>query len=356
MADEIDPWGPPGGNEGRDIASEPKKDLDMRYAYFLANNDGLDREIIVNKTVIPRGGIAGPLPAFAYIEEDGHIGFWHAVNGSTWGYEGLKHCRHEDDDGDDGRPDRDHNSPGRWYKNDLPKNKPVREWLDRKMMPPLPFELAIRPKRHGITAETVADMPDLEVHASGTGSEQMFRLPRSSLARRGNMRLAKRASIYRRRRLPEVEDIPEDAFDMATPLNALKRIGKKARKKADADKKPPTPPPSAKKSNGSKDIPIPSTEKTDADAEPKDDPLTRVRTTKSHSPEGNEKDLATQKRPRKAQSNQNLGDRTTKAAPETTPRPRANTLKDAFATPLGIRVGIHPWGVRGLPPHAKFLL
>ena len=81
------------------------------------------------------------------------------MNGSTWGYEFLKHSRHEDDNGNDKR-DRDRNSPGRWYKIDLAKNKPVREGLDDKMMPLLPFDLAIRPKTHGITAKIVADLPE----------------------------------------------------------------------------------------------------------------------------------------------------------------------------------------------------
>lgn len=84
VADEVDPWGPPGGGPGRDYTAERHKDYDGRYQYFIVNNDPYNRSLIVNGTTIPRGFVAGPLPTFATIECDGNIGFWHGYGGTFY--------------------------------------------------------------------------------------------------------------------------------------------------------------------------------------------------------------------------------------------------------------------------------
>lgn len=107
MGDEIDPWGPPGGNEGRGMASERKEDLEMRYAYFIVNNGGLDREIIVNKTEnsSPTRRLGWATAGIRVYRNSQQHGIWHGIHGPIWGYEFLPKCRPGDDDGGNDGPD-----------------------------------------------------------------------------------------------------------------------------------------------------------------------------------------------------------------------------------------------------------
>lgn len=79
--EQKDPWGPEGGYEGRDYMAEREKDHAGWHRYFIINNDNFGRIIVINGVPVRPYELAGPLPAFAVIEVEGQVGFWHGVGG-----------------------------------------------------------------------------------------------------------------------------------------------------------------------------------------------------------------------------------------------------------------------------------
>jgi len=61
--------------------AEREKDHAGWNRYFVINNDNLGRTIVLNGVPVRHYELAGPLPAFAVIEVDGQVGFWHGVGG-----------------------------------------------------------------------------------------------------------------------------------------------------------------------------------------------------------------------------------------------------------------------------------
>ena len=200
-----------------------------------------------------------------------------------------------------------------WYKTTYQEISPSGNGLILKDVTSFTLELAIRHNRYGFTAEAVTNMLDFEVHASGTRPGTNVSTPATFVGetgKYGNHRIGKNGFDFSWTTPLEVGDIPVDldASGMATPLYVLKRIDKQARKKVDADRHHLFRH-RQKKLNKSKDIRIPSAKDQNDDAEPNDDPLTRVRTTTLHSPKGNNKSSNPQKRLRKTKSSEDLSRR-----------------------------------------------